>query len=159
MEGASAGLYVWSCRRALKPSPLHLPLLEVRPKQKKKLAQVTLSKPHRKFQTVFCRFLSTLLAQDSLRLESDGVATMTHRATFALDDATMTRIKNLATLWNVSQAEVVRRAVSIAQAPGPASSPKMEFENFLRSGNGLEAKIAEQYLEELREDRKRWRGE
>ncbi len=84
---------------------------------------------------------------------------MTHRTTFALDDATMARIKNLAALWNVSEAEVVRRAVSIAQTPGPALSPKIEFENFLRSGNGLDPKTAGQYLEELREDRKKWRGE
>ena len=84
---------------------------------------------------------------------------MTHRTTFALDDATMARIKNLAALWKVSQAEVVRRAVSIAQAPSPPSSPKMDFENFLGSGNGLDPQTAEQYLEEAREDRKMWRGE
>jgi len=87
------------------------------------------------------------------------MATMTHRTTFALDEATMARIKNLATLWKVSQAEVVRRAVSMAQSPAPASSPKIEFEKFLRAGNGLDPKIAGQYLEEVREDRQMWRGE
>ncbi|NBV84835.1 MAG: hypothetical protein EBS01_00895 [Verrucomicrobia bacterium] len=87
------------------------------------------------------------------------MATMTHRTTFALDGATMTRIKNLATLWKVSQAEVVRRAVSIAQSPATASSPKNEFEKFLRAGNGLNPKIAGEYLEEVREDRQMWRGE
>jgi len=87
------------------------------------------------------------------------MATMTHRTTFALDEATMARIKNLAALWNVSQAEVVRRAVSIAQAPTPACSPKIEFENFLRAGNGLDPNIAGGYLEEVQQDRQMWRGE
>jgi hypothetical protein len=87
------------------------------------------------------------------------MATMTHRTTFALDEATMARIKNLSALWKVSQAEVVRRAVSLAQSPAPASSPKVGFEKFLRSGNGLDSRMAGQYLEEVREDRQMWRRE
>ena len=87
------------------------------------------------------------------------MATMTHRTTFTLDEATMVRIKNLAALWKVSQAEVVRRAVSIAQSPAPATSPRISFEDFLQSGNGLDPKIAGQYLEEAREDRQMWRGQ
>jgi hypothetical protein len=86
------------------------------------------------------------------------MATMTHRTTFALDEATMARIRNLAALWKVSQAEVVRRAVSIAQPPMP-SSPKVLFESFLQSGNSLDPKIAGQYLEQVREDRQTWRRE
>jgi hypothetical protein len=86
------------------------------------------------------------------------MATMTHRTTFALDEATMARIKSLAALWKVSQAEVVRRAVSSAQSPAPASSPRILFEDFLQSGSGLDPKIARQYLEEVREDRQMWRG-
>ena len=93
------------------------------------------------------------------RADSDGMAIMTHRATFALDEATMARIKNLAALWKVSQAEVVRRAVSIAQSPVPASSPKIEFENFLSSGNGLDPRLAGKCMEEAQEDRRMWRGE
>ena len=87
------------------------------------------------------------------------MATMTHRTTFTLDEATMARIKNLAALRKVSQAEVVRRAVSIAQSPAPATSPRISFEDFLQSGNGLDPKIAGQYLEEAREDRQMWRGQ
>jgi hypothetical protein len=87
------------------------------------------------------------------------MATMPYRTTFTLDEATMVRIKNLAALWKVSQAEVVRRAVSIAQSPAPASSPRILFEDFLQSGNGLDPKIAGQYLEEAREDRQMWRGQ
>jgi hypothetical protein len=62
------------------------------------------------------------------------MATMTHRTTFTLDEATMVRIKDLAALWKASQAEVVRRAVSTALTPAPASSPKATFENFLKKG-------------------------
>ena len=87
------------------------------------------------------------------------MATMTHRTTFTLDEATMVRIKNLAALWKVSQAELVRRAVSFAQPPAPASSPRILFEDFLKSGSGLDSKIADQYLEEVREDRQMWRRE
>ena len=85
------------------------------------------------------------------------MAIMTHRTTFALDEPTMARIKNLSSLWKVSQAEVVRRAVSLAQSPTPSYSPKIEFENFLSSGNGLDPKIAGLYLEEIKEDRQSWR--
>lgn len=46
---------------------------------------------------------------------SDGMPTMTHRTTFALDDTTAQRLKKLATLWQVSQAEVVRRSVERAE--------------------------------------------
>lgn len=40
---------------------------------------------------------------------------MTHRTTFALDEATARRLKRLAAHWNVSQAEVVRRSVEKAE--------------------------------------------
>ena len=40
---------------------------------------------------------------------------MTHRTTFALDESTAQRLKRLATLWQVSQAEVVRRSVEKAE--------------------------------------------
>jgi hypothetical protein len=84
---------------------------------------------------------------------------MKRRPKFALNYATVARIKNLSALWKVSQAEVVRRAVSLAQSPAPASSTKIGFEEFLRSGNGLDPRIAGQYLEEVREDRQMWREE
>ncbi|MFZ4774654.1 MAG: hypothetical protein ACOYM3_04780 [Terrimicrobiaceae bacterium] len=43
------------------------------------------------------------------------MAIMTHRTTFALDETTTLRLKRLAALWNVSQAEVVRRSVETAE--------------------------------------------
>ncbi|MFT5497247.1 MAG: hypothetical protein ACI9TH_002653 [Kiritimatiellia bacterium] len=44
----------------------------------------------------------------------DGMKSMTHRTTFALDQETAKRLKRLA-VWQVSQAEVVRRAVALAE--------------------------------------------
>jgi len=58
-----------------------------------------------------------------------GMQTMGYRTTFAFDGGTMRRLKNQAARWQVSQAEVVRRALS----------------------------LAEKYLCEVREDRERWR--
>ena len=46
---------------------------------------------------------------------NDGMAVMTHRTTFTLDAATIRRLKRLASRWNVSQAEVIRRAVAQAE--------------------------------------------
>lgn len=48
---------------------------------------------------------------------------MIHRCTFALDESTTARIRHLATVWDVSQAEVIRRAVANAAIPpGSAGS-------------------------------------
>jgi hypothetical protein len=42
------------------------------------------------------------------------MATMTVRSTYALDPETALTIRELATQWNASQAEVIRRSVRIA---------------------------------------------
>lgn len=42
------------------------------------------------------------------------MATMSIRSTYALDAETAQRIKRLARAWGVSQAEVIRRSVSLA---------------------------------------------
>lgn len=86
------------------------------------------------------------------------MATMTHRATFALDQGTTARIKSLAKLWKVSQAEVVRRAVSQAETPAAKSDPIALLQKLHAAGEGLPAKTAKAYLAEVREDRKKWRG-
>ncbi len=84
---------------------------------------------------------------------------MIHRTTFALDRETVNRMKRLAALWQVSQAEVVRRAVAGAAAavksvrPDPAEALRRLHE----SGGGLSAEAAERYLAEVREDRRAWR--
>ncbi|MEZ5384906.1 MAG: hypothetical protein R3F13_05270 [Prosthecobacter sp.] len=83
---------------------------------------------------------------------------MTHRTTFALDEGTTRSIKALAKLWKVSQAEVVRRAVSLAEKPVSKADPVVLLQQLHHSGEGLPAKVAKAYLAEVREDRKKWRG-
>jgi len=48
---------------------------------------------------------------------------MTVRSTYALDEATAQRIRELAEVWHVSQAEVVRRSVQQAAAAHQARMP------------------------------------
>ena len=89
-----------------------------------------------------------------------GMKTMTHRTTFALDGATASRLRRLASIWQVSQAEVVRRAVAQAEsATAPAKpDPIAMLKELHASGRGLDPATAEAYLAEVREDRKHWRG-
>lgn len=85
---------------------------------------------------------------------------MTHRTTFALDDATATRLKRLASRLGVSQAEVVRR--SVEEMERILASDKPDPTHLLRElhekEGGLASEKAAAYLTEVREDRKRWRG-
>jgi hypothetical protein len=91
---------------------------------------------------------------------SDGMAKMTCRTAFALDDKTIQRLKYLAARWRVSQAEVVRRAVAQAEAqPEPQISDPVAMLRYLQeSGQGPDSKKAEAYLAQVYADRKRWRG-
>ena len=85
---------------------------------------------------------------------------MTHRTTFALDEPTAVRLKRLAARWQVSQAEVVRRAVAQAEAQ-PADSepdPVALLRELHASGKGLDRKTADAYLAEVRRARNEWRG-
>ena len=81
--------------------------------------------------------------------------TMSYRTTFAFDGDTMRRLKNLAARWQVSQAEVVRRALSQAesQAPSDVADPLKAY----HAQGGLDRKQADKYLCEVREDREHWR--
>jgi hypothetical protein len=91
---------------------------------------------------------------------NDGMSTMVHRTTFALDKITAHRLKRLAARWRVSQAEVVRR--SLEQAEQLAKSQKPDAIALLRrlheKGGGLDRKKADAYLAAVYEDRKHWRG-
>jgi predicted transcriptional regulator len=89
---------------------------------------------------------------------SDGMPTMTHRTTFALDDATALRLKRLAARWGVSQAEVVRRAV--AHSEQAEESPKPDRLSMLKAYHakgGMKPERADQWIREIEEDRKHWR--
>lgn len=89
---------------------------------------------------------------------NDGMPTMTHRTTFALDEATAQRLKRLATRWNVSQAEVVRRAV--ARSEQAEDTPKPDRISLLKAYHakgGMDQKRADEWIKEIEEDRKHWR--
>ena len=86
-----------------------------------------------------------------------GMATMVHRTTFALDDATVARIRRLAAQWQVSQAEVIRRVVASTDATEKAD-PVAMLKALHRTGGGLPANEATSYLSTVHEARKSWRG-
>ncbi len=84
---------------------------------------------------------------------------MTERTTFTFDKETRRRLQTLAARWQVSQAEVVRRAVARAEeAERMASDPVAQLLAFHEQG-GLDAAQVHDYLEQLHEDRIHWRGE
>lgn len=84
---------------------------------------------------------------------------MIHRTTFAFDGETVRRLKTLALRWQVSQAEVVRRALSNAENL-PATQPPDVLANLksYHAASTLEISKADAYLAQARADRKRWRG-
>ncbi len=86
------------------------------------------------------------------------MAQMTHRTTFALDRATAERIRSLATLWGVSQAEVIRRVIAEAatlEVPDPIAA----LDALHAAGQGLPPEQAAAYMSAVRRDRKMWRAE
>jgi len=89
------------------------------------------------------------------------MASLTHRTTFSFDQGTIRRLKSLATRWHVSQAEVIRRALAKAEENASDLQPDpVEMLSALhRAGKGLSAEVANAYLKEVYEDRKKWRGE
>ncbi len=91
----------------------------------------------------------------------DGMASMIHRTTFALDKTTALRLKRLAARWQVSQAEVVRRSLEKAEQLAEIEQPNpLEMLRALfASGKGLDPAAAGAYLAEVYEDRTQWRGE
>jgi hypothetical protein len=90
----------------------------------------------------------------------NGMPTMTHRTTFALDEATALRLKRLAARWNVSQAEVVRRSVEQAEKSGESSKPDpiALLKQLHAKGGGIDKARADQWIKEINEDRKHWRA-
>lgn len=83
---------------------------------------------------------------------------MNHRTTFALDGDTVRRLKTLALRWQVSQAEVVRRALSQAESLPDSRQPDVlaELKSYHAAAT-LDASKADSYLAQTRADRKRWR--
>ena len=79
------------------------------------------------------------------------------RTSFALDEETLTLVQSLAAQWQVSQAEVVRRAVRVA-----ADRDHADTEGILarlaayRSAGRLTAEQADAYLGTVAEGRAAW---
>jgi predicted transcriptional regulator len=87
--------------------------------------------------------------------------TMMHRTSFALDKTTAQRLKRLASRWNVSQAEVVRRSVERAEKTDETqkADPASKLRALFAAGKGLDSPKASAYIAEVYEDRKQWRGQ
>jgi hypothetical protein len=82
-----------------------------------------------------------------------------YRTTFSFDRATMFTLKNLAARWRVSQAEVVRRALSFVdqnESLGTDSTPLSLLEHYHKTGT-IVRENAELYLQTTKDDRKNWR--
>ena len=80
-----------------------------------------------------------------------------HRTSFALDEDTIDRLRRLARRWRVSQAEVVRRAVRIAEdhANDQAHSVAERLDAY-RAARRLNAAEADRYLDQVSHDRADW---
>ncbi len=70
---------------------------------------------------------------------------MTHRTTFALDEATALRLKRLAARWEVSQAEVVRR--SVEQAERQLTASPIEIERRLETARQLRGSLGKRKVD------------
>ena len=80
-----------------------------------------------------------------------------HRTSFALDDATAERLRQLALRWNVSQAEVVRRAVKLAANKATADGDSVHEQlRLYRTRRGIDRDEADAYLGLVAADRARW---
>ena len=90
-----------------------------------------------------------------------GMAIMTHRTTFALDEQSIQRLKHLSSRWQVSQAEVIRRSLEQAEqcARQTSKDPVSLLEQLHANGAGLLAEDAARYISEVQADRKQWRNE
>jgi Arc/MetJ-type ribon-helix-helix transcriptional regulator len=80
-----------------------------------------------------------------------------HRTSFALDNKTAERLKRLARHWNVSQAEVVRRAVKLADEK-VAKEDGLVRERLLmyRKSKQITEAAADQFLSQIAKDRADW---
>lgn len=91
-------------------------------------------------------------------VHNDGMATMTYRTTFSLDNRTISRLKHLAGTWHISQAEVVRRAIALADEKAATETDSTALlRNLHKSGKLLAREQAEDYLAELQDNRRSWR--
>jgi predicted transcriptional regulator len=83
------------------------------------------------------------------------MTTTTHRTTFSLDEAAVGRLQLLARRWNVSQAEVIRRSLALAESQPYESTALQALEAFHEKG-GLAAETAATYLGQVAASRDDW---
>ena len=83
------------------------------------------------------------------------MATMTMRATFALDMATIARIRWLAGHWSVSQAEVIRRSVAASNEKcSETATPRLRSLQKLREYTTKKKVDANAWMKLARESRR-----
>lgn len=98
-----------------------------------------------------------LLDNSIVTAHNYGMQKTKHRTSFALDDATAERLQRLARRWNVSQAEVVRRAVKLAADKTAAEGGAVAEQLFeYRKSNRITRTAADAYLKKVAEDRADW---
>lgn len=86
-----------------------------------------------------------------------GMVQTKYRTSFALDQITIERLRQLAVRWNISQAEVVRRAVErMAQQDSVQTDALRRRLGEYRAQGTLAAETAEQYLSEVAAARAEW---
>ena len=96
---------------------------------------------------------------DEITTHNYGMSLVKHRTSFALDDQTIVRLRRLAARWDVSQAEVVRRAVEIAdQQDQRSGSIVAERLRVYQARQSLDRERLEAYLSDVRDQRGDWRS-
>lgn len=82
---------------------------------------------------------------------------MNRRTTFSLDDQTVNRLKKMAAIWKVSQAEVVRRALERVEKDLDNQNEAIltQLQQY-HSGGGLDSDAADRYLDEVAANRATW---
>jgi len=83
------------------------------------------------------------------------MSSTSHRTSFALDELTIRRLRRLAKVWSVSQAEVVRRAIELAESNEESPDPLARLRAYHDSG-GMDAQKASAWIEDVAENRKEW---
>lgn len=85
------------------------------------------------------------------------MARMSIRSTYALDAQTSNNIKRLASIWGVSQAEVIRRSVqrAVDESSPTALTPADVVARYARGPLPRSAAQTRHLIEQLRQDRHR----
>ena len=77
------------------------------------------------------------------------------KSTYSLDLATMTDLESLASRWNVSKSEVLRRVISAAaHTSTEASSDKLDALSRLQNKMGLNKSLANKWVTESNRERR-----